>query len=549
MKRFALLFLAMILVFTGCGKNNDLDVDPVEESSSNVMSVVISSDVEPYTMDIPVYGPWTWNDLYDFLEDPNRSGNLSFDTEKGEWVELLDTDGVTSLKDQWTLPLKQNMVVVKYSATNEVLFRYRINLTGTPPVTATPSTPSPSTPESSKPVTSTPVTSTPNTTPAQKQTLTFYVGQNDSALEKLVAEFNKQSNKYEILPVKTSQTMSADTLSELLANNNAPDLILMNHREMSLAANKGLLTNMTTVGMNQWQNLLDPAFLNKTAIGSTYYGSPLGAITSCLACNADVLYKADVDTVPATWDELIANAKTVRDTLSGITPLGITTDIADTTVMAEEFALFLKAYGGELFSADYSTVTFNSEAGINALTLYKQLKEENLLSSNIVRKDLYNETIAYSVVTSTNYSKTFGSQAKANYTAAPLMGPDNQPAASYMELYSFCGPSSVDKNAQKIIGEFLNFFYQNTQNSVTVCRKKGLVPAHLAAQKDDVYDTEAWKILIDTAKTARLAPTLSCYDTMKAYLAEAVSTVLDGGDVTAALEKAATKAENRLARQ
>lgn len=549
MKRLFLLFLCALLVLTGCARTDPLDVDPVEEVSSNTMSVTISSDSQVYTMDIPVYRPWTWNDLYDFLENPNKSGNLSFDAEKGEWVDLLDTDGVTSVKDQWTLPLEQNMIVVKYNANNQELFRYRINLID-PETSQTVS----SKPVVSKPISSAPAPSEPassgsssSTSTSQKKTLLFYIGQNDSALEELVAQYNKTLTGVEILAVRNTSAMTADQLAEYTEENNTPDLILMNHREMYAAANRGLLTDLSTLGMDKWASVLDPNFLTKTAINGTYYGTPLGAITSCLASNETILDRAGVG-VPTTFDELVANAKKIKTALPGITPIGLTTDTDEAAVMAEEFSIFLNGFGGQLLSEDYKTATFNTEAGFNTLNLYKQLKEEDLLSDFIIRKDLYDKAIAYSVVTSTNYSKTFGSQAKANYTASALPAPGNKTAASYMDLYSFCVPATGDAASQKIIADFLTYFYNNTQNSVTVCRKKGLVPAHLKAQTDKVYDTDAWKVFIDATKTSVIAPDLYCYPTIEGYLAEAISTVLSGGDVQTALDKAYQKTTARLAR-
>ncbi len=541
MKRLLPFFLALLLTLAGCNNTTPQpNTSSVPETPTDVSSDTPSGD-EPITIDLPIHQLWTWNELYDFLENPRESGNLAFDEEQGESISLLDTDGVTSLSNQWNLPLEQNMLVIKYNRAGEIICKYRVNLTG-----ETSSQDSPSRVPSTPSAVSRPSSDSPPSTPDQKQLLTIYIGQNDTLLEKAVGDFNKQSQRVELLPVKTSDTVTAQQLSQLVKENNCPDLVLMNHGEMMAAVSQKLLTNLSSLGMKQWKTRVDSSFLEQTTLGKGIYGLPLGAVTSCLACNDELLYRADAN-VPANLDELIENAKLLRDALPGVTPIGFTTDIADTASMAEEFALLLADNHGTLFTPDYTSSTFYSQAGINTLSLYQTLWNEKLISDYVVRKDFYSEKIGYGIVSSVDYAKTFGKQAKANYTAAPLVLGDSQPL-SYMELYSFCIPSATSKEARKAAAEFLTFFYENADYSVDLCQKKGWVPALTKAREDQAYQTDEWQIFIDAAKTARMVPPLSCYPTIQTYLAECVSAVLSGTDADTALEKAWKKTENRLAR-
>ncbi|MBR3844414.1 MAG: extracellular solute-binding protein, partial [Clostridia bacterium] len=426
----------------------------------------------------------------------------------------------------------------------EILCRYRVNLTGnTSSHQEIPSMVPSRTP-------SAPAVSTPDTAskPEEKQLLTFYITGEDALLEKAVAAFNQQSETVEILPVKLSQTMTADQLAKLKKENNCPDLVLMTHSEMTLAAADQQLTNLSSLGLSKWNNKIDPTFLEKTQIGKATYGIPLGGVTSCLACNDELLYRAKAG-VPATYEELIANAKLLRDTLPGVTPIGLTTDIADSRSMAEEFSMLLSGYGGALFTPDYESAAFYSQGGIHALAQLKTLQEEKLIADYVVRKDFYNEKIGYGIASSADYAKTFGKQAKANYTAAPLVMPGGGEAASYMELYSFCIPAGTSKAVRKAAFSFITYYFENPQYSVDLCQKKGWVPALLQAQTDESYNTPEWQVFIDTAKTARVIPPIACYPTIESYLAECVSSVLSGTDPETALEKAWNKTENRLARK
>ncbi len=542
MKQVILYILALLLVLTGCQNN------PPEPGQTSSVREETETDVStvstPSALETPLVlagdQHWTWNKLYDYLENPRQSGDFSFNPEQEETIALLDVDGKTPLSNQWNISLLENMLVLKYNKQGEIIGKYRVQL----PYTAS-SKEEPSQPVSQPQTTSKPSPNSNLSVPGpQKVLLTLYVGEENSALQKAVSAFNKQSKTAELLITVGSQPVTAEHLAKLQKQPSCPDLVIFNHREMTLARQNKQLANLA--GFSALSSL-DGSFTKKTTVGKGVYGLPLGGAVTALACNDELLYRANAK-VPTTYEELIENAILLRDTLTGVIPIGLTTDIADASFMAEEFSVLLKSFGGTLFTPDGKSAAFYTKAGVDALGVYETLWQEKLIADYTLRKDFYNEKIGYSIVSSADYDKTFGKKAKANFTAAGLVAPGRNKAVSALDLYSFCIPSSCSKEAKKEVYNFLSFFYGNPKYSVDLCQSNGWVPALSAARKDKAYQTEAWQVFMESAKTAEIAPTMNCYPTLETYLAECVSSVLSGTDKETALEKAWNKVENRLAR-
>jgi multiple sugar transport system substrate-binding protein len=105
-------------------------------------------------------------------------------------------------------------------------------------------------------------------------------------------------------------------------------------------------------------------------VDGTWYGLPTAVRSLALFYNADMLAEAGYDAPPATWDEFveIAEALTVKQGNRfvqvgyGFAPTG-----QDHHLVRE---VLVRQFGGQPYSDDYSTVTYNSPAGVEALTFY-----------------------------------------------------------------------------------------------------------------------------------------------------------------------------------
>lgn len=87
----------------------------------------------------------------------------------------------------------------------------------------------------------------------------------------------------------------------------------------------------------------------------------------------DILAQVGIDTIPATYDEVIEAAKAIRE--AGIMEYPIVMNMKTGWNVGESFNLVFMAYGGEFFKPGTAEPSVNSPAGVAALNTLKQLVE------------------------------------------------------------------------------------------------------------------------------------------------------------------------------
>ena len=92
-----------------------------------------------------------------------------------------------------------------------------------------------------------------------------------------------------------------------------------------------------------------------------------------LFSRTDILAEAGIDTVPATYDEVIAAAEAIR--AAGIMEHPIVMNMQTGWNVGESFNLVFMAHGGEFFKPGTAEPAINSPAGIAALNTLKELVE------------------------------------------------------------------------------------------------------------------------------------------------------------------------------
>lgn len=105
------------------------------------------------------------------------------------------------------------------------------------------------------------------------------------------------------------------------------------------------------------------------------YAIPLGLHPHTLYLRSDFLKEAGIEKAPETWDELVTAAKamTKYDASGNITRSGLWIIVNHPYKTIAEWQDLFQSAGGSYFSADGCTSTFNSQAGIDAITLMSDL--------------------------------------------------------------------------------------------------------------------------------------------------------------------------------
>ena len=112
--------------------------------------------------------------------------------------------------------------------------------------------------------------------------------------------------------------------------------------------------------------------------GDDYYGLPTAVRSLALFYNKTLFKEAGIENPPATLDELVADAikLTKKDDGGNYTTVGMTIEMAGQDHQWWREVL-VRQFGGQPYSDDNATVTYNSDAGIAATQWYTDLSSKH----------------------------------------------------------------------------------------------------------------------------------------------------------------------------
>jgi multiple sugar transport system substrate-binding protein len=109
------------------------------------------------------------------------------------------------------------------------------------------------------------------------------------------------------------------------------------------------------------------------------YGMPWILDTKYLFYNTEMLEKAGISAPPKTWDELLEQAKTIKD--KGIAEFPIVWSWAQAEAVICDYTTLLSAYGGQ-FLTDDGKPAFQSGGGLDALSYMVKSMDDGLTNPN-----------------------------------------------------------------------------------------------------------------------------------------------------------------------
>ena len=115
--------------------------------------------------------------------------------------------------------------------------------------------------------------------------------------------------------------------------------------------------------------------LDSTKYEGRYYGIPWLNDVKYLFCNTAMLAQAGINTVPTTWDELVADAKILKD--QGIVEYPIAACYAQAECLICDYTCISGAFGGSFVDAD-NNPTLNSPENVAALDFMYQTVADGL---------------------------------------------------------------------------------------------------------------------------------------------------------------------------
>ena len=257
-----------------------------------------------------------------------------------------------------------------------------------------------------------------------------------------------------------------------------------------------------------------------------------------------MLTKAGFPNGPASWDEVVAAAKKIKE--AGGAGFGLQGKAIETDVY---WYYALWSYGGDLVGSD-GKAAFASPAGVKALTLYKSMIDQGLTQqgpTNYTREDvqnLFKQGRVGMMITAPFLINQIAKEApNLQYGIAPV--PKGTAPATYAVTDSIV--MFKDSKVKKSAWKFLEFLFTKDPR-VEFTKTEGFLPTTKAEAADPYFaNNDRLKIFVDLLPEARFAPIISGWEDVAKDVIDALQSVyLGNAQPEPALKQAAAKADQAL---
>jgi multiple sugar transport system substrate-binding protein len=199
-------------------------------------------------------------------------------------------------------------------------------------------------------------------------------GPDGQQMQKMVDAFNSANPNIKVNS-NTTQGVSGDYDTQLdtaQASNQLPDVATMNEDKLATRVFRNTLRPMDDMISNLGitQDDYPPVAWNTAKVAGHMYGVPLSFVAMTMYYNNDLLKAAGMTAPPTNKDEFEKAAQAM--TTNGHNGFLITTAFP----VQQIFQQLLHQFGGSEFSADGTKATWNSDAGVQALTWMKQASDK-----------------------------------------------------------------------------------------------------------------------------------------------------------------------------
>jgi len=255
--------------------------------------------------------------------------------------------------------------------------------------------------------------------------ITFWNGWTGGAapvlVPKLVAEFN---DTHPDIKVKSNAMEWADISQKMplaIKAGKGPDVAVAHGDDVATYAAQGLLlkTDDVVEALGYKESDFPEGLMAAGQFDGSQYGVPWSVTPLGLYINKDVLAKAGLDpeTVPTDQASYLA-------ALDALKAAGVQGEWADGYVFTGtfEFESLLWQFGGDLFNDDVTEATFNSEAGVKALTWMTDLIKNGYSPANVAQDGNINALIGSETAFNWNgvWQTTNEALQSVQWTAVPV---------------------------------------------------------------------------------------------------------------------------------
>jgi multiple sugar transport system substrate-binding protein len=370
-----------------------------------------------------------------------------------------------------------------------------------------------------------------------------FTGPDGPFMGQLVDQFNQANPNVQVQ--MTSQAEYYTQLGTAAASNTLPEVAVIHADQIATQAFRNVIRPMDDLAdqLGVSGDDFPEAVWQAGEVAGKRYAVPLDIHPMTMFYNADMLQAAGMSAPPTNSAEFAQAAQAM--TANGQNGFMITTGFP----VRQIFEMLLHQYGGSAFNDDGTQVTWNDEAGVQALTLLKELQDQYSQPNLEVDAELNafksgTVGMVWNGIWQTTNLTGEGVEFNGMATAVPQMGEQMAVWAGSHQL-ALTQQASPDPCKDAGAAIFIKYLLDNSVEWA----KAGQIPASNAVRSSDAFlAIEPQASIAPSVESAFFPPAVPGIGDAYAPLDEAVSAVMAGttSDVKAALDDAATRAEQIL---
>lgn len=299
-----------------------------------------------------------------------------------------------------------------------------------------------------------------------KVEITFWHGWTGGAaptiVPKLVAQFNAEHANITVKAVPQEWAQIASKLPLAIKAGKGPDVAVLHGNDIATYAAQNLLLPSDSMikDLGYTKDDFPPGVFDKGNYKGAQYAIPWSVTPLGLFVNKDVMAKGGVESVPTDKESYL-------DALAKLKEAGIQGDWVDGFEFTGQyqFLSLLWQFGGEPYNDDVTKATFNSDAGVQALTWMRSMIDQGYSPANVAQDGNINALIAGKAAFNWNgvWQTTNSAFSKVNWeaTAVPQIGTQKAVWSSSTH-WVFPANKGQDENKTKAAAVFVKWMNDNS---------------------------------------------------------------------------------------
>jgi multiple sugar transport system substrate-binding protein len=335
---------------------------------------------------------------------------------------------------------------------------------------------------------------------------------------KLIKKFNAEHKNIVVKDVPMQWGDIAAKMPLAIKAGKGPDVAVAHGDDVATYAAQGLLLKSDAIvkSLGYQESDFPEGLLKAGSLGGSQYGIPWSVTPLGLYVNKTVLEKAGVDPAAIPTDKA-----GYMKALEALKTAGVQGEWVDGFVFTGtfEFESLLWQFGGDLFNDGVTEATFNSEAGVQALTHMTDLIKQGYSPANVAQDGNINALIAGKTAFNWNgvWQTTNPSLSKIQWEAVPVPQIGTEKAVwSSSTHWMFLNNKAQDKNKTAAAATFVKWMNDNSSGWA----ETGELPANNKVRNDPalLQKYPSLKLFLDELPYAH-------YETVSPGIANAGATI------------------------